>query len=136
LIITVIIIYEERTGRAYLGHTEAHSEHISGILRRIFKRMHIEDRVEEAGLFQVWDDVVGSRIARHTKPDRIIKGRLAVIAENSSYIQEYSFLRNEIKKKLNARLGKDIVKEVVFRTGEIKHEPRPRRPKTKRKKNK
>ena len=112
------------------------TEHISGILRRVLKRMHIEDRMEEAGVFQVWDDVVGSRIARHTKPDRIIKGRLAVIAENSSYIQEYSFLRNEIKKKLNARLGKDIVREIVFRTGEVKPEPRPRRPKTKRKKNK
>ena len=101
------------------------AEHISDILRRVLKRMRIEDRMEEAGLFQVWDDVVGSRIARHTKPDRIIKGRLAVIAENSSYIQEYSFLRNEIKKKLNARLGKEVVREIVFRTGEIKPEPRP-----------
>lgn len=89
-------------------------------MSRVLKRMHLEDRFEEQGLFRVWDEEVGTRIARHAKPERITKGRLTVLAENSGYIQEYSFLKKEIVKKLNKRLGRELVKEIVFRVGDVK----------------
>ena len=90
-------------------------ESISDILERLTKKLGIEKKMQEQNLLLVWDEVVGKQICRHARPANIRRGRLTVKVENSGYIQQYSFLKEEIKKKLNEKLGKNLVREIVFR---------------------
>lgn len=95
-------------------------ERIGDILSRVIRRLGIEKKLKEGSLFSAWDEEVGKEIARHAQPAYIKRGRLTVFVESSVYIQEYLFLKDELIKKLNARMGRGFVREIVFRVGEIK----------------
>jgi predicted nucleic acid-binding Zn ribbon protein len=94
-------------------------ESIGDILKRVTKKLGIEAKLREQTLFSVWDETVGRQIARHARPKSIKRGDLVVLVENSSYLQEYSFLKRELREKLNEKLGKNTVREVMFRVGRI-----------------
>ncbi|PIU51745.1 hypothetical protein COS91_02820 [Candidatus Desantisbacteria bacterium CG07_land_8_20_14_0_80_39_15] len=92
-------------------------EKIGDILKRVVRNLGIDARMREQTLFSIWNEVVGNKIAGHARPSHIRRGRLTVLVENSGYIQEYSFLKKELQRKLNAILDKAIIKEIVFRVG-------------------
>ena len=92
-------------------------ENIGDILKRVTRKLGIDAKMREQTVFSVWDETVGKQIARHARPAHIRKGRLTVLVENSGYIQEYSFLKKELQKKLNAMTDKDVIKEIIFRIG-------------------
>lgn len=92
-------------------------EKIGDILKRVVRNLGIDAKMREQTLFSIWNEIVGKQIARHARPAHIRRGRLTVLVENSGYIQEYSFLKKELQKKLNASLDKAIIKEIVFRVG-------------------
>ena len=94
-------------------------ERIGEILRRVTKKLGIDKRLGEQTIFLIWNEVVGKQIARHARPAHIRKGRLTVLVENSGYIQEYSFIKKDLQKKLNENLGKNVVREIVFRIGKM-----------------
>ena len=61
-----------------------------------------------------WEEVVGERIARKARP-RDLRGKtLFVDVDGSAWIHELSFLRQDILKKLNERVGGDAVDRIVF----------------------
>lgn len=95
------------------------AERIGSVLDRVLKKLGIEKQLKERTLFGVWEEEVGAEIARHAQPAHIKNGRLTVSVEGSVYVQEYSFLKKDLIKKLNGRLGKPIVKEIVFRPGPL-----------------
>ena len=90
-------------------------ESIGDILKRVTKKLGIDAKLCEQTLFFIWDEVVGKQIARHARPAHIRRGRLTVKVENGAYIQEYSFLKKDLQQKLNEKLGKNVVREIVFR---------------------
>lgn len=50
--------------------------------------------------WQVWRDVVGSRVAKRSTPNRLEAGTLFVTVSSSAWAQELSFLSNTIRGKL------------------------------------
>ena len=94
-------------------------ESIGDILKRVTKKLGIDAKLREQTLFSAWDEIVGRRIARHARPAHVRRGRLTVSVENSAYIQVYSFLKKDLQQKLNEKLGKNTVREIVFRVGKL-----------------
>jgi predicted nucleic acid-binding Zn ribbon protein len=94
-------------------------EQVGDILARLLKRLGIDRKLRETSVFTVWQEEVGKRIAKSSTPAYIKRGRLTVYVESSTHIQEYNFLKNELIKKLNSRIGSDFVKEINFVVGDI-----------------
>lgn len=96
-------------------------ESIGDILKRVTRKLGIDKKLSEQTVFLVWDETVGKQIARHARPAHIRRGRLTVFVENSGYIQEYSFLKKDLQQKLNEKLGKNAVRDIIFRVGKIEN---------------
>ena len=71
----------------------------------------------DAQIWEVWQDVVGQAIARHAHPAWINNARLRVTVSDPIWIQELKFLENDIKARLNQRLGRDAVNTIEFKLG-------------------
>lgn len=87
---------------------------IKDILKRFFKSIGVEERLEENLAFAYWDSVVGEEIASHTDPERIVKGTVMVKVDNDVWRNELAFFKHEIIKRLNDRIGKRIIQEIKF----------------------
>ena len=72
-------------------------------------------RIEDAYIWQFWEDVVGPAIAKNAQPSWIKEGRLRVTVLDPIWLQELNFQENTIREKLNRRLGRETVKRIEFR---------------------
>lgn len=72
---------------------------------------------------QLWQDVVGRRIAARSRPESIDRGTLFVTVASSSWAQELSLLSETILERLAER--KKPVQALRFRVGHIDLKPKP-----------
>lgn len=64
-----------------------------------------------------WRRAVGDRVADHTRPGRVVRGKLMVKVASSSWCAELSFLKGDILRKLS-QLGHDY-SDLSFQVGEV-----------------
>lgn len=93
---------------------------IRRILNATLRKLGLEKRIKECAILSFWNEAVGESIALHTKPIKVYDGRLTVLVESSSWTQELTFLKSGIMEKLNSTIGKEVIKDIYFKIGEIK----------------
>lgn len=96
---------------------------IKGILNATLRRLGLEKRIKECAILSFWDEAVGESIASHTRPIKVYDGRMTVLVESPSWTQELTFLKNRIMERLNKRMGKEVIKDIYFKIGEINPAP-------------
>jgi predicted nucleic acid-binding Zn ribbon protein len=97
----------------------AEPERVASILDRLAARMGITSRLEKEKAVILWDEVVGEATARRAQAVSVKGGRLVVIVESSAWLQQLALLKEGIIEKMNLRIGRAVVEDIVFRIGEI-----------------
>ena len=63
---------------------------------------------------ELWNDIVGESIARHSQAVRFRDGQLTVEVESSAWVQELSYLKADIQRRLNdALIGSATTKRPI-----------------------
>lgn len=81
--------------------------------------MGLGGRLREIEIWRIWPEVVGPVVACRAQPLRIINGTLTVAVSGGPWMQELSFLKGMMKERLNDRLGGEVVREIVLRSGRV-----------------
>ena len=84
-------------------------------IRDILNKFRIDQKFNEAGLINSWEQVVGAMIARHTVKLSIYRRTLFVEVDSASLRNELTYAREKIKTALNKEAGFDVVDEVVLK---------------------
>jgi predicted nucleic acid-binding Zn ribbon protein len=90
------------------------------VLADLVNRLEFRERLREYGVWNVWKEVVGELLASKAAPVRIESGKLFVHVANSTWMQELQFLKDDIRMRLNHRLGAPVVREIFFILGAAK----------------
>jgi len=98
---------------------------LSDLLQEGLEGLGLGRRLAEFDIWRLWPEVVGPAIASRSQPLRIINGTLTVAVSSGPWMQELSYLRSMMKDKLNERLGSEIVKEIVLKSGRVVNEGDP-----------
>ncbi|MBW1667711.1 MAG: DUF721 domain-containing protein [Deltaproteobacteria bacterium] len=88
---------------------------LKDIMESILKDPRLPFNPDDARIWSVWDEVVGPSISRNAQPLWIKGGRLRVKVTDPIWLQELGFLKQNIKDKLNEKLGRDAVRDIEFR---------------------
>lgn len=94
-------------------------ETIKTILDQVLKKRSLDKKLQHYRAFELWEDAVGPRIARHTQPKRFQDHTLWVSVDNSVWMQQLQFLEGQIKEKLNQLVGPCEVEKIRFQIGEL-----------------
>jgi predicted nucleic acid-binding Zn ribbon protein len=97
-------------------------ERIGDVLEKSLKRFAPAMRLDEYGVWPVWNDVVGKAIARNAQPEKIRNGTLFVKVASPVWMQQLQFMKEMIAEKLNTRLKGEVVKNIFFVVGRITDE--------------
>jgi hypothetical protein len=91
---------------------------VGALIADLLAAYHLSDEVRRHRVFSEWLDIVGPRIAARTWPSPIREGVLWVRVSNSSWLHQLSFMRDDIRAKVNAHLGDPpLVSEVRLHLG-------------------
>ena len=62
----------------------------------------------------VWNEIVGEKVANHTEPDRVEHGVIIVKVSSPTWRQELYFQKKEIIQKINNKIGKKVIRDIRF----------------------
>jgi predicted nucleic acid-binding Zn ribbon protein len=97
-------------------------------LHRLLQRIDPDKRLEVYRLWTFWDREVGEAIAARARPASYRAGVLAVRVSSAAWMQELQFMKEEIRERLNARLGEELVRDIYFVSGPTAEAPAPAPP--------
>lgn len=66
-----------------------------------------------------WQESVDQRLAQHTRAGNLRRGILEVFVRNSTVLQELSFQKKQLLKKLAEQPGEQNISDLRFRVGSI-----------------
>ena len=87
---------------------------LKDVISNLLKGGDLPFNPEDAHIWEVWDDVVGDQISQSARPLWIKDGKLRVTVSDPIWIQELEFLEQDIRDKLNERLGRRAVEKMDF----------------------
>jgi predicted nucleic acid-binding Zn ribbon protein len=95
---------------------------ISSVLSEVWKNLKIKDKLEVAKIWENWAELAGEDLAAHTKPSELNEeGKLFVNVISPTWADYLNrFKKDEILKKINGSLGREIVREIFFSIGSLK----------------
>jgi hypothetical protein len=124
-----------------MAKKDPQTERLGDVLDKSLKRLELAPRLDEYGVWPVWNDVVGNPIARNAQPEKIRNGTLFVKVTSPVWMQQLQFMKELITEKLNQRVGSPVVKNIFFVVGRVesdeaeaesqpaaRSEPEPREP--------
>lgn len=88
---------------------------ISRILETVLQRYGLHERLEERAVLLKWRDVVGEKIAGHSRAVDLEDGVLYIEADHGAWRHEVTMLIPMIMEKFNAMCGEGTVKEIQWR---------------------
>lgn len=89
-------------------------EKIGKTIEKILINYGIDKKVKESEIIVFWEEVTGKKIAEKTTPLKVIDGKLFIKVSNPSWRNELMLVRPKIIKKINSRIGSQILKEIIF----------------------
>jgi hypothetical protein len=92
---------------------------LSDVVRVELTTLGLAERLREAEIWRLWPDIVGQTIAARATPLRIINGTLTIAVSSGPWKQELTFLKGMMIEKLNERLGGEVIKEIVLKSGQV-----------------
>ncbi|HVV35033.1 MAG TPA: DUF721 domain-containing protein [Acidimicrobiales bacterium] len=84
-------------------------------LDRVAKRLGAPNAKVLSGLFQRWEELVGSGIAAHAKPASLKRGVLIVDVDSNAWVTQLRYMTTELVAKCCEVLGPDAVKKIELR---------------------
>jgi len=96
---------------------------IGEALGAALRRLGLDGRMQEQGLWRGWAAAVGPGIARHAQPQSLRQGRLVVHVTDPVWLHQLSMMRPRLIEALNLQLGAAAVRELALRVGEVAELP-------------
>lgn len=94
---------------------QSNSELIGDVIRRFLRQEGLETPLNEYRLVNAWKDVAGPVIMKYTTNVYIKNQTLYVHLSSSVIRQELMMGREMLVRNLNARVGSQVIADIVFR---------------------
>ncbi len=88
---------------------------IGDAIRQLFRSYHLDDKVAEVRIREMWERVMGTPIKRYTGNMYFRNGVLTIYIESAPLRQDLQFTGQTIIDRINEELGERVVRELVIR---------------------
>jgi len=88
---------------------------LQSVLRDLLKKRGWETALRKEQMPRLWAELVGPRIASISEVRSFENGVLKVHVKEASWRTELTLRREDLRLQLNARIGEDVVNEIIVR---------------------
>lgn len=93
---------------------------LAELLAVVFAGQPVANRLEEAKIWQVWEEAVGRQIAERARPASLRDGVLTLTVASAPWMQQLNFLKKELIVQLNQAIGSELVRDIYLKAGSLK----------------
>lgn len=84
-------------------------------LNEFLKKSRLKGDIQALQIDDVWEEIMGKTVARYTDKLQIIGDKLFITTTVAPLKHELMYQRDKIAQRVNEKLGRNIVKEVVIK---------------------
>ena len=94
--------------------TDGQARSVGALLDGVLQDLGITDRVRDVQALLAWEEIAGPRLAERARAIRVHRGKLELAVPSGVWRTHLSFSKRQLLERLNARLGRTVVKDLVF----------------------
>ncbi len=94
---------------------EENTKHIKSIIQNLRQERKLKKGLEKAQIKKLWQELMGDTIANYTHHLTYDSGQLKVYLTSSTLREELNRGKQKIINLLNEHLGKEVVKNIIFK---------------------
>ncbi|MFA7691908.1 MAG: DUF721 domain-containing protein [Candidatus Hydrogenedentes bacterium] len=87
---------------------------IGDILQKMLDTTTLGENLEQAKIWEHWEELTGKHLAAHCKPVNIKEGQLRITVESPVWMHKISYIKWDLIQRINRMAGKEIVSDVYF----------------------
>ena len=91
------------------------TSNVGDVIRKLMKNPKLADKMDELDALDVWKELIGDNLQKFVVGAKMYKGNLHVKLSSSVLRNELSYQKSELKERINQKLGKEIVKEIILK---------------------
>lgn len=76
-------------------------------------------------IVEQWAEIVGKEISGVTRAEKIFKGKLWVVAKDSTWVYHLTLLKPKLLEQINKHKGNKVVGDICFHVGELQRQEIP-----------
>lgn len=100
-----------------MARPRAHPDRVANALRQVVQRIDPDRRLPAYRVWTFWAEAVGASIAQRAEPAGFRDGVLSVRVAGAAWMQELQFMKDELRERLNTRLGTALIRDIYFVSG-------------------
>lgn len=79
----------------------------------------LTERLHDLSIWIRWEEIVGKELARCCRPLRLINKTLTLTVSSAPWMQQLTFMREDIRRAVNKAVAEERVETVVLRQGRL-----------------
>lgn len=91
---------------------------VGSVLPRVLKGLKLDKVLAAQPAVTLWPEIAGARTAAHTRAVEVDGGTLVVVVDSPSWTAQLRFLKPQLLKKIEGRVGKGLVRDIRFVLGQ------------------
>ena len=97
------------------------AERIDSVIKSVIEKLNKTSNPtrDNVNIEKIWKEVAGEKAFVHSRPASLRKKKLVINVDGSSWLYELTLRKEELLAGLKRGLGKNKVKELQFRIGEL-----------------
>ena len=89
-------------------------EHVADILAKMVQTTSLGLTLEQAKIWEHWEELAGKHLAQHCKAHTIKEGVLRVTAESAVWMHKLSYVKWDLLRRINRMAGKELVSDIFI----------------------
>ncbi|MCU0330309.1 MAG: DUF721 domain-containing protein [Candidatus Kapabacteria bacterium] len=91
------------------------AQSLSDLVGDVITKYHLQAVLDEERVPDTWREVIGPALAARTQVRGFYAGMLRIHVPDAVWRLELTARREELRVSINARLGREVVREITFR---------------------
>lgn len=93
----------------------SNEEKLSDTLGNFVNQQKIATKFHQAGINNVWKELMGDMIDRYTSSITVTNHKLILVITSGPLKHELAYGKDKLIEKINERMGDDYIKEIIIR---------------------
>lgn len=91
------------------------TQHLGELLRKLARAQNFDHKLKEVDAVQYCQEILGKTLSRYVQHISVHNGDLYIETSSSMVRAELTMLREELRNRLNERMGRNMINKVIIR---------------------
>jgi len=88
---------------------------IGQVIKKLMGNNKLSKRLDDLNVLDVWNNIIGKDLEKYIKSTKLVDDKLHVKLRSSIVRNEISYKKTELIKRINEKLSKDVIKDIILK---------------------